>query len=180
MKDASYFVWTACYRSYCPGTLFMSALWAIRYGIDITFKDSNKGRSWFWFFCRSIKFICRLTNFHRSVCFPRSRARNLSTRLLVTHRGGLCWYLLSSHFCQPNYHHLDFLKAVMAMPQFFNYQVSVWKEIFKSDIFVILGVTMRRVLVRLLSYCWRQLTFCNGVIRGVFRLFVVLTLYSGC
>ena len=35
----------------------------------------------------------------------------------------------------------------------FNYQVSVWKEIFKSDIFVILGVTMRRVLVRLLSYC---------------------------
>ena len=41
----------------------------------------------------------------------------------------------------------------MAMPQFFNYQVSVWKDIFKSDVFVILGVTMSRVLVRLLSYC---------------------------
>ena len=43
-------------------------------------------------------------------------------------------------FCQPNYHHLDFLKAVMVMPQFFNYHVLVWKEFYKSYTCVILGV----------------------------------------
>ena len=97
MKDTSYFVWTACYRSYCPGTLFMSARWAIRYSIDITFEDSYKRRSGFWFFYRSIRYICRLTVSDRSVCFPRSRARNLSTRLLVAHRMGyadICCHLI--------------------------------------------------------------------------------------
>ena len=50
----------------------------------------------FDFFYRSIRYICRLTVFYRSVCFPRSRARNLSTRLLVAHCMGyadICCHL---------------------------------------------------------------------------------------